>query len=126
VAHCSVAPCMSRLPRTLTPIQGLMKKIGITKYERFERPIMDCTMPFRTLQTVSTLQLAKTTLLPVDFRVKHIKDSMKDTKTLIEFSQEAVSGWKMISDIEVKGMSSGEFSIENGIGTSPNSPSRSR
>jgi hypothetical protein len=44
---------------------------------------------------------------------------MRPTKKLIDFKEEILPGWKMLSDQEIKGTSFGEFSIENGVGMSP-------
>lgn len=49
--------------------------------------------------------------------MEHLKDASKTKKPLIRFAEEVISGWKMISDREIKGTSFGEFSIENGVGT---------
>lgn len=49
-------------------------------------------------------------------RLDHFKDTLKTRQQLISFKEEVISGWKMISDREIKGGSFGEFSIENGVG----------
>jgi hypothetical protein len=50
--------------------------------------------------------------------LEHIKEAGKNTKSIIDFKNEAIQAWKMISDEEIKGRSLGSFTIANGIGMS--------
>lgn len=50
-------------------------------------------------------------------RLDHVKDASKASRKLIDFKQETIEGWKMLSDQEIKGLSTGSFYIDNGVGT---------